>query len=161
MRKDFVALGIWISVLVLIVVGIFLAFRTPYFSTNNTKTPSSNVGHDNSTYTPPKVGMVQPTIPITQQASVVVDITAAGFSPQVVTINVGQSVLWTNRDRTNHWIAPDPTDPYPSNGSCGSAFNSCQALQLGDSWKFTFTKTGTWDYYDKLNQKFVGEVIVQ
>ncbi len=161
MRKDFVALGIWITVLALVIVGIFLAFRQPYSNTgNNTKTGNAS-GNTATTYVPPKVGMVQPTVPIAKQATVVVDVTAAGFSPQIVTIQPGQSVLWTNRDRAEHWIASDPTDPYPSNGSCGSAFNSCQALQLGDSWKFTFTKAGTWDYYDKLNSKFVGEVIVQ
>ncbi len=156
------ALGIWITVLVLIVVGIFLAFRQPYSANNAGGNAGNNTSPKNTTnYTPPKVGMVQPIVPISQQATVVVDITAAGFSPQAVTVKAGQSVLWTNRDKTEHWIAPDPTDPYPSNGTCGSAFNSCQALQLGDSWKFTFTKTGTWDYYDKLNPKFVGEVVVQ
>ena len=166
MKKDYISIIIGVAVVALIVVGIFIAFRQPYFG-SPTGGGGVNVGtgpttgQNVATYTPPKVGIVQPVVPITEQANVVIDITAVGFSPAVVTIKPGQSVIWTNRDRASHWIVPDPTDPYPSNGTCGSALNSCQALALGQSFRFTFSKAGTWGYYDKLNPKFAGEIVVQ
>ncbi|MCL5006894.1 MAG: hypothetical protein M1153_02010 [Patescibacteria group bacterium] len=160
--KDIVSIVIGVVVIALIAVGVFVALRQPFASV-----PGSGVGPAGtstiatSTYVPPAVGIVQPVLPINEQANVIVDITAAGFSPQIVTIKPGESVIWTNRDRAEHWIAPDQSNPYPSNGTCGSAFNSCRGLNLGESFRFTFTKIGTWDYYDKLNPKFVGQVIVQ
>src|SRR5271156_5739536 len=41
----------------------------------------------------------------------VVSIGSSGFVPQVVTIQAGQAVTWTNNDISPHQIA---SDPYPS-----------------------------------------------
>jgi len=168
-KKETLSIIIGAVVLAVIVVGLVLVAKNPSFvsqvglntlfnhsNSNTNTTPSAT-----STYVSPKEGIVSPVIPITSQADVLVDITSAGFSPAQVTISPGQSVLWTNRDRANHWIVSGPTAPYPGSGQCGSPFDSCQALQLGDSYKFTFSQRGIWDFYDKLNPKFTGEVTVK
>ena len=86
-----------------------------------------------------------------------IDITTAGFSPDIISVKKGSSIIWTNRDKAEHWIYN--TD-YTEKGACGTKFNSCAGLKLGENLRVTFDKTGTWNYIDKLNPKFKGQVTV-
>lgn len=107
----------------------------------------------------PKDGVItQVVIPIEQQADEVIDITSAGFSPEEINVTRGTSVLWTNRDKSAHWVY-GPS--YPDRGGCGSKFDSCVGLKLGENFRITFNRAGIWDYSDKLNPQFTGKVIVQ
>lgn len=103
----------------------------------------------------------QVVMPIERQADYVVDITSVGFSPQEIDVVSGQSIIWTNRDKAQHWIIAAAANPYPEKGTCGSALNSCRGLKLGENFRLTFKDTGTWNYYDKLNPKFTGVVVVK
>ncbi len=95
----------------------------------------------------------------------VVEITSDGFSPDAITVGVGETVTWINRDTDTHWPA-SATHPshtvYPTTGGCiGSTFDACGALGEGESWSFTFDEVGEWKYHDHLNPSLWGSVTVQ
>ena len=112
--------------------------------------------------------------PITEPqfpASADISITSSGFSPRTLTIQSGQPVNFLNKDSAAHWpaSAAHPThEVYPGSSitKCGSAeqteiFDACHDLAPGESWTFTFSEKGTWNYHDHLNPSLIGTIIVQ
>ncbi len=101
----------------------------------------------------------------------IIEITSAGFSPQKQTINVGDTVNFINKDTNTHWPASamHPTHMvYPGSDikKCGTSeqariFDACRGLASGETFTFTFTEKGTWNYHDHLNPRMFGTVIVQ
>ena len=97
--------------------------------------------------------------------TVEVVINSQGFSPNMITINAGDKVVWTNKDRDEHWPAsakhPVHND-YPEPGGCiGSKFDACHALKQGDTFEFVFNQKGTWKYHDHMNPGSIfGTVVV-
>lgn len=77
-----------------------------------------------------------------------VTISNFAFSPASISVKVGTSVTWTNKDQDAHTV----TDK-------GGAFGS-QALNTGASFKFTFTKAGTYSYYCTIHPFMVATVVV-
>jgi len=70
------------------------------------------------------------------------------FSPAVISVHVGQTVTWTNKDIEQHTAtARDKT------------FDS-DVLDTNKSYSFTFTKAGTYDYNCLIHPDMVGKVIV-
>ncbi|MBI5227370.1 cupredoxin domain-containing protein [Candidatus Micrarchaeota archaeon] len=102
--------------------------------------------------------------PTAQQGNTV-EITSSGFSPQVLKIKAGESVTFVNKDTMQHWPASGkhPThQDYPEEGGCiGSKFDSCGGVKTNESFSFTFTKKGTWEYHDHLNSGLSGTIIVE
>jgi plastocyanin len=104
-----------------------------------------------------------------QATSFEVIITSSGFSPRILTIKVGDTVTWVNKDSAPHWPASDvhPTHRlYPGSGieKCGSGeeiFDACKGLAPGETFSFTFKYKGTWPYHDHLNPGLTGTIIVQ
>lgn len=92
------------------------------------------------------------------------------FSPNILTINVGSTVEWINKDTVEHWPASamHPTHTvYPGSDikKCGtseekSIFDSCRGLKQNEGWSFTFNEKGTWSYHDHLNPKLYGKIVV-
>jgi plastocyanin len=70
------------------------------------------------------------------------------FLPDQVTIQVGQKVVWTNEDPTEHDVVAD-------NGEFKS-----KVLGTGDSFSFTFEKVGTFPYHSSLNECMTGTIMV-
>lgn len=157
-----VVIVVIILAILYIVFGVILRKNEPsYVVVTNT------VGATGSTATVvqqsiPTTGVItQNLVPIEKMADKAVDITSVGFSPSSITIKQGGSVIWTVRDKSSHWIEATSSDPYPESGTCGNLFNSCNAISLGQSFRMTFNKVGTWNYYDKLHPQFTGTVVVQ
>ncbi|HEX2398660.1 MAG TPA: plastocyanin/azurin family copper-binding protein, partial [Mycobacterium sp.] len=74
------------------------------------------------------------------------------FQPRSVTINVGDSVTWTNRSDAGsepHTVRPD------SGGFGGSAI-----LQIGDSYSATFRRAGRFSYHCEIHPAMTGVVTV-
>ena len=95
----------------------------------------------------------------TPKAPAIVTITDKGFVPQTMTIQVGQSVLWINDASSKHQIA---ADPYPANNSAPAGLNDPVPLLKGQSYGFTYTSKGSYNYHDQLNPyNFKGNVIVK
>jgi plastocyanin len=76
-----------------------------------------------------------------------VDITGSGFSPQTLLVKPGTEVTWTNTDTAPHKVA---AGPHPLDNSI-AGFDSTQLLQKGDSYSFSFEKSGTYYVHDELN----------
>ncbi len=93
-----------------------------------------------------------------------VEITSQGFSPNTLTINVGDTVTWINKDDSKHWPASamHPTHTvYPETGGCiGSKFDACKGLEKDEAFEFTFNEKGTWKYHDHLNPGLTGSITV-
>ncbi len=94
----------------------------------------------------------------------VVEITSLGFTPQIIEINSGETVVFVNNDNALHWIASNthPTHgDYPEGGGClGSKFDACGGLKQGERFSFTFNQKGVWTYHDHLNSGLVGTIVV-
>jgi plastocyanin len=84
-----------------------------------------------------------------QDATNVITIDNFTFAPKELTVAVGTTVKWVNHDDIPHTVA-----------NKDKAFRS-QALDTDDSYSFTFTSAGTFDYFCGLHPHMVGKVIVK
>ena len=71
------------------------------------------------------------------------------FTPKELTVPVGTTVKWLNHDDIPHTIVEKKT-----------TFRS-KALDTDDSYSFTFTSAGTFDYFCGLHPHMVGQVIAK
>jgi plastocyanin len=71
------------------------------------------------------------------------------FTPKELTVAVGTTVKWVNHDDIPHTVVEKNT-----------TFRS-KALDTDDSYSFTFTSAGTFDYFCGLHPHMVGQVIVK
>lgn len=69
------------------------------------------------------------------------------FNPGVLTVKKGDTVTWTNNDSSPHQIK-------------SASFNSSQ-LTNGQSFSFTFTNSGTFDYSCAIHPAMTGKIIVK
>lgn len=120
---------------------------------------------------------VTPTIlqPVAQTPSVeqknVVALTDAGYSPAVLTIQKGETVVFKNESSDSMWTASamHPTHTAYSGTSldqhcpdtAGTAFDACRAYLPGGSWSFVFNKVGSWKYHNHLNTVQWGTIVVR
>jgi plastocyanin len=72
------------------------------------------------------------------------------FAPIDLTVKAGATVTWTNRDDIPHGIA-----------SSNNAFKKSTALDTDESYSFTFTTPGTYQYFCYLHPKMVGSIVVE
>jgi plastocyanin len=84
-----------------------------------------------------------------QDATSVITIDNFTFSPKELTVAVGTTVKWVNHDDIPHTIVEKK-----------ATFRS-KALDTDDSYSFTFTSAGTFDYFCGLHPHMVGQVIVK
>ena len=118
----------------------------------------------------PKVQVIEKTAgePTSAPDSVTVEITSNGYEPKAVTISVGGTVNWINKEDANHWPATNahPTHTlYPGSDitKCPSneIFDACKSLKKGDTYSFIFTEKGSWKYHDHVNPSLGGVVTVE
>src|SRR6266567_3755836 len=86
--------------------------------------------------------------PAAPVASTSVTIKGFAFSPAAITVKVGTTVTWTNMDQDAHTVTAKD-----------STFGS-QALNTGASFKFTFTKAGTYNYLCTIHPFMTAMVVV-
>jgi len=73
------------------------------------------------------------------------------FTPRTLTVPVGATVTWTNRDFDVHAVVADDSPP---------TFKSA-GLDTGDSFSFTFNKAGTYSYHCSVHPHMTGKIVVQ
>ena len=73
------------------------------------------------------------------------------FGPITLTVPVGTTVTWTNRDDIPHTIV-STDDP--------KVFKS-KVLDTDEKFSFAFSKAGTYPYFCSIHPKMTGTVIVQ
>ena len=71
------------------------------------------------------------------------------FGPQTITVPVGATVTWTNKDDIPHNAA-----------STDGLFKS-KVLDTNESFSYTFAKPGTYTYYCTIHPKMTGKIVVQ
>ena len=71
------------------------------------------------------------------------------FGPQTLTVPVGTTVTWTNRDDIPHTIV-----------STDGVFKS-KVRDTDETFSYTFTKAGTYTYFCSVHPKMTGKIIVQ
>ena len=76
-------------------------------------------------------------------------IRSADFSPRVLTVNVGDTVEWSNTDTADHTVTS-------SNGAFDSG-----TITAGTSWSFTFDTAGTYSYSCTIHPLMTGTIVVQ
>ena len=72
------------------------------------------------------------------------------FTPKALTVKAGTSVTWTNHDDIPHGIA-----------SSDNAFKRSAALDTDDSYSFTFTAPGTYQYFCYIHSFMLGTIVVE
>ena len=101
------------------------------------------------------------TIQITENASLLCD---AAFDPPVITIQVGTTVVWENRDNVTHTVVSatgdNPCSPIAMNYK-NRVIDAGQIFQ-GASYQLTFDQPGTYDYMCHLPMhQMRGRIIVK
>jgi amicyanin len=82
---------------------------------------------------------------------IAVSISGYAFKPASLTINVGDTVTWTNMDSAPHTVT----------SSSGPDKLDSPELQKGQSWSFTFRKAGSYSYYCAVHPDMKGSVTVK
>lgn len=163
MNKKLIIVLLVLVILVIVGLGTFLYYQSlnksvkPIVTNQNLNSPTiinmnQNINKD--------IGLPTVTTPAMQGTPVIntnsslpdyqpvnISISNFAFRPQNQTVKIGTTVTWTNDDPAPHQIA-------------GSNFGS-QPLNTGDSFSFTFTKAGTYDYHCAIHPSMTGQIIVQ
>jgi plastocyanin len=71
------------------------------------------------------------------------------FGPATLTVAVGTTVTWTNRDDIPHTVV-----------STEKVFKS-KVLDTDEKFSYTFSKAGTYPYFCSVHPKMTGSVVVQ
>jgi plastocyanin len=121
-----------VVVLVVLLVGVAAAFLVPKY-------------------------LEQAAHPEIKDAEYIVEITADGFNPNVLTVPSGAKVVWVNKDSNPHRVA---SNPYPE-GTDLPGLDSKDPIGPDGTYAFTFSKSGTFGYHDHFKPTVNGQVIVK
>lgn len=72
------------------------------------------------------------------------------FGPMTMTVAAGTTVTWTNDDDVPHTVVSDDKTTFKS-----------KALDTGEHFSYTFTKSGKYGYFCSVHPRMIAEVIVQ
>jgi plastocyanin len=152
------------SIFFIILALIFIIFTTSVLIFNINSPPSL----DNRPYNSDKPAIIIPTGNIVQEDSPSIEITNTtntfkpanpktynveitnfAFSPAELTIKRGDSVIWVNRDYTEHKITSD-------SGELDSGY-----LKEGKIYDHVFDTVGTFHYYSSFYPSMTGKIIVE
>ena len=97
------------------------------------------------------VGTPNVTANTQQAASATAEVKIDNFSfgPGTLTVAVGTTVTWTNRDDIPHTVV-----------STDGVFKS-KVLDTDEKFSYTFAKPGTFPYFCSIHPKMTGKVVVQ
>lgn len=131
-----------IVVILLVAIGGYFVYYANPGSTYKAVTPNETNTTTN-TNTPPAENPQQ-NQPINLAGSVTIENFA--FNPGTLTVKEGATVVWTNQDSAPHKIKSD-------------TFNSA-VMNRGESFQFTFSKAGEYNYFCSIHPSMKGKIIV-
>ena len=136
-KKKVLKINVWIAlgIAVLILVGIGLMIKQ---SRNDSYVPSGQNNNNGGTSTS-GVGA----------KTYAVNLSGYAFKPKTLTINAGDSVIWTNRDPAFHDVTSDT-----------NLFNS-GVMTTGKTFKYTFKESGTYQYHCESHPYMKGVISVE
>jgi len=174
-RSTYILLGLLVIGLI-----VFLSLQGPAQDSANTPAPTtttqSTTTTDMTTDTTSTGTTTQdsPSGTSTRQSSTettTVTYTENGFSPTSVTVQSGDTVVFVNDSNSGMWVGADQHPTHTNydgtnlsqhcNNNGAQPFDSCTEIQTGNSWSFTFDKTGEWGYHNHVAPRDTGTVIVQ
>jgi plastocyanin len=85
-----------------------------------------------------------------QNAPTALSIDNFTFTPQIMTVKTGTTVIWTNKDDIPHAIA-----------WVKNAFTRSKVLDTDGSYSFTFATPGTYAYFCYLHPHMTGTIVVE
>ena len=86
-----------------------------------------------------------------KMSTVEVKIDNFSFGPVALTVPVGTTVTWTNRDDIPHnTVSTDDPKTFKS-----------KVLDTNEKFSYTFSKPGTYPYFCSIHPKMIGKIIVQ
>ena len=80
-----------------------------------------------------------------------------GFSPAELTIKVGTKVTFRNDSQQQLWVASAPHPAHTDHPD----FDAERGYGPGESYSFTFTEAGSWEYHNHLNPSHTGTIVVE
>lgn len=83
-------------------------------------------------------------------------LSTAGFSPENISIRVGDTLTFTTTTGKEFWPA---SDLHPTHGIYPE-FDPRKPVSPNDSWSFQFNKQGEWRFHDHLNSLYTGKIKV-
>jgi len=92
---------------------------------------------------------VSAAVPQAPASTAEVKIDNFSFGPQTLTVAVGTTVTWINRDDIPHTVV-----------SNNGVFKS-KVLDTDDKFSYTFSKAGDYQYFCSIHPKMTGKVVVQ
>lgn len=139
-----------IVALLIIVGGVgFMLTRPKSQPANNTTTTSSTPATTDNTSNTTQQQSTTPNTNTNESNSVTIQDMA--YSPATLTVKAGTKVTWINQDSVKHDITPDKTS---------SDFMGSSLLAKGESYSFTFNKTGTFTYHCSIHLNMKATVVV-
>lgn len=78
------------------------------------------------------------------------------FTPNDLTLKVGDVVIFKNDSNKSFWPA---SGPHPQHTNYPE-FDPKKSIAAGSTWEFKFTKAGTWPFHDHLNATAFGKITV-
>lgn len=72
------------------------------------------------------------------------------FSPEILTVPIGTEVTWENKDDIPHTVTSNDKTTFASS-----------LLDTGDTFSFTFSEAGTFDYFCSVHPMMTAKVIVE
>lgn len=128
-----------------------------------TPAPSAPVEEEPSSETNP---VEEPQAPQTAPSATTIsaEITAGAlnksddaYSPNPIEANVGDTVVWTNKDTTIHTVTSGNATDGPD-GLFGA--ENSDLVFANQKFQYTFDEAGEYDYYCTLHPQMVGKVVV-
>jgi len=120
-----------LPIIIIVVVILYFVIYNSY----KTSTESTNLPNTNSTDTTPAKELNMITI------------RNMAFHPLLLTVKAGTTVTWTNEDSAPHAIKSD-------------TFNS-ENLNKNDTFKYTFSEKGSFDYICSIHPYMKGTIVVE
>ncbi len=147
----------WQWVLIYLVIGGVIYGLVYYFvfakkgGYNSMNTPQQQNTQQANPTVQPSTGSMQ------NKNTTSVEYNGNGFNPKSITVKVGDTVTWTDKDTDQVWVA---SNPHPTHTDY-PGFDALKGISTGETYSFTFTKVGTWGYHNHLKPSEKGEVVVQ
>lgn len=133
------------AVLVVLVLGWYFMQAPP-----SSPMPVPSVGEP----TPTPETIQTPSTTTGTSAKFDVSITSSGFSPSVINIKKGMTVVFTNNDSSPHWPA---SNPHPMHTDF-PAFNSKPGIPPGGTYSFTTDAVVSFGFHDHLYPSLKGQI---
>jgi plastocyanin len=86
-----------------------------------------------------------------------ISMTDTGFVPSTLTVDAGTTVIFVNDGQALHW----PASAVHPTHEILPEFDSQRGVATGETYAYTFTQPGTWNFHDHLNAEFVGTITVE